>query len=222
MTIKPYVARQGTLNVAKKYVGEKSFTPSNQEDIDRSGCCNSGCCRADNDCCTHWGLKRWFYGIKEYVIDRCLCCTMCGFKHMDEDRTYIEEENSVTTDCACVAFTPSYGGFLHNNPVTGTLCFPLAITMHLLCLPCACCSPHRDDWWLAPHRIKEIEKENDKQYQDEEMDRHRKVLRKFGLKPFEESNAENMSLEELEQLKKSYEIVHSHMMYKIKVHERKF
>lgn len=100
--------------------------------------------KPDEDGCTHWGLTRWVYGIKEYVIDRCICCTMCSFNHMDEDRAYRDDQNGVTTDCFCVGLAPCYGGCLHNNIVTGTLCFPLATTVHLLCLPCACCSPKRD------------------------------------------------------------------------------
>lgn len=105
--------------------------------------------RSDDECCTHWGLKRWVYGIKEYVIDRCLFCTMCGFNPRDEDRAYKEEVFGVTTtsDCCCVGYT-SYCIVCYNNPITSTLCFPLAATMHLLLLPCACCSPtNRDEWY---------------------------------------------------------------------------
>lgn len=133
--IKPYVAKQGALNVPKKYV-----IPSNQEDIGRY----------DDDCCTHWGLKRWFCGIKEYIIDRCLCCTECGFNPTDQDRAWIEYDFS--TDCCCITCSGIYANSpcnccpisLYNNPITGTLCFPLAATMHLCSLPCACCSPNKD------------------------------------------------------------------------------
>jgi hypothetical protein len=105
-----------------------------QEYTDRSGCC-----RSDDDCCIHWGLKRWIYGIKEYIIDRCLCCAMCGFNPMDKDRAYQRDE--YTSDCSCVVLSCC------NNPITGTLCFPLVATIHLLSLPCACCSPNKDEYY---------------------------------------------------------------------------
>jgi hypothetical protein len=105
-------------------------------------CPNSGCCKSDKDCCTHWGLKRWVYGIKEYVIDRCMCCAMCGFNPIDEDRAYhhynVFDEVESTSDC-CVCSGRDYGWY--NNPIIGTLCFPFATTMHLICLPVACCYP---------------------------------------------------------------------------------
>jgi hypothetical protein len=154
----PYVAKQGALKSAKKYVDEKSSIPNNQKNEVKS----------DYECCTHWGLKRWIYGIKEYVIDRCICCTMCGFNHMDEDRAYIIDNKTYgefTTDCGCVASTPYGNGCLHNNPITGTLCFPLAATMHLCCLPCACCSPtNRDEWYGTRSPKKQICEVSSKSY----------------------------------------------------------
>jgi hypothetical protein len=123
----------------------------NQEDSNKS-----------DDHCTHWGLKRWIYGIKEYVIDRCLCCTMCYFDPMDKDRAFNVPGGS-TSDCWCVVWSKSDTSVcLSNNLITGTLCLPLAITMHLLCLPCACCSPtNRDEWYgdHSPERKMYIEKE---------------------------------------------------------------
>lgn len=91
--------------------------------------------RSNDDCCTHWGLKHWFYGIKEYIIDRCLCSAMCDFDPMDKDRAWIH--GTYTTDCCCVC------GNCCDNPISGTLCFPLVATTHLLFLPCACCSSRR-------------------------------------------------------------------------------
>lgn len=74
--------------------------------------------RSDDDCCTHWGLKRWVYGIKEYVIDRCLCCTKCGFNPTDEERGYNENVKGVitTSDCCCIGHT-SFCVACYNNPI---------------------------------------------------------------------------------------------------------
>lgn len=106
---------------------------------------NPGCCQSDDHSCTHLGLKHWIYGIKEYVIDRCLLCTKYGFNPIDEDRAYKDEIHGVTTDCPCVACSPYGAGCLHNNPITGTICFPLATVMHLMCLPFVCCSPNNSN-----------------------------------------------------------------------------
>lgn len=92
-----------------------------------------------NDSCTHWGLKHWVCGIKEYVIDRCMCCTMCSFNSMDEDRTYKNNDYDITSDCCLIACTARYDSCCYNNPIGGTLCFPFAALTHLMCLPCACC-----------------------------------------------------------------------------------
>ena len=107
----------------------------------------------EDEYCTHWGLKRWIYGIKEYIIDRCLCCTMCGFDPMDKDRAYQNDE--FTSDCCCVFQSWC------NNPITGTLCFPLVATTHLLCLSCACSNPNKDDWWYKQSKQKEEKKKKE-------------------------------------------------------------
>ena len=103
--------------------------------------------RSEDECCTHWGLKHWFYGIKEYIIDRCLCCGDCGFDPIDDDRAYIQEEpyRIVTSDCWCVAYvTKPYGA---DNCLTSAVCCPCATLTHLICFPVACCYLAKKDWW---------------------------------------------------------------------------
>lgn len=96
--------------------------------------------------CTHWGLKHWVYGIKEYVIDRCLCCTLCSFNSMDEDRKYTNTDYDMTSDCCLVACSARYETCCYNNPIGGTLCLPLAALTHLMGLPCACCSSTKENF----------------------------------------------------------------------------
>ncbi|MGN6671643.1 MAG: hypothetical protein ACTHJ4_08920 [Candidatus Nucleicultricaceae bacterium] len=120
-----------------------------QENTDKFECCNSRFCRSNKNCCTHWGLKRWFCGIKEYVIDRCVCCgfTDCGFDHIDVDRAYIKEEIGgyiVTTDCWLLKFRDAC--CIQDGWFSGTICFPVAMLTHLMCLPITCCYPNKDDW----------------------------------------------------------------------------
>jgi hypothetical protein len=95
-----------------------------------------------SECCTHWGLKRWCYGIKEYVIDRCLCCAN-DFDEMDDSRAFKEIYKNRTTDCFCIYLTHNIS-YCYNNPITGTLCLPFGILVHLLCIPYVCCSPNKD------------------------------------------------------------------------------
>lgn len=91
---------------------------------------------------TCWGLQRWFYGIKEY-FDRCLCSAGYNFEQMDKSRAFIYKKENITSDCCCVWTCTSIVSF--DNPLTGTLCLPLALTTHLLCLPVACLSCGRGD-----------------------------------------------------------------------------
>jgi hypothetical protein len=108
-----------------------------------SACCNSKCFRSC-ECCTHWGFKRWVYGIKEYVIDRCLCCTMCGFDPIHTDRRYVEftgDRITATTDCILIGIThhvcpESSDKYFYNNPIGGILCLPIASSCHIVA---ACC-----------------------------------------------------------------------------------
>lgn len=93
------------------------------------------------DSCACWGLRHWFYGIKEYVFDRCLFCGRCGFVEMDEDRAFIRQEEQVSSDCCWVCFFP----ISYNNPIAGTLCLPFTALAHLCCLPCACCASRKGD-----------------------------------------------------------------------------
>lgn len=161
---------------------EISIDEEYQASTGRPICCNSGCCRSGDDCCTHWGLKRWVFGIKEYVIDRCLCCGCCGFDLMDGDRTYIKENRYgriLTTDCCFLNFTEnsldlsctdSDGGI---NWVTGSICLPFAALTHLLCLPVACCYSTKDDWWgTEAEHIGEIVKK----HTDERDETYRKSV----------------------------------------------
>lgn len=139
--IKPYGAKQGAAN--------PSITkPSNKEDT----------VRFDDNSCTHWGLKRWADGIKEYVIDRCMGRALDDFNPMDEDRTYRNDEYNLTTNCCCIWFNACCTDCLFNNPIGGTLCFPLAATCHLLLLPTACCYPSKDGKWSGKiHTEKKVE-----------------------------------------------------------------
>lgn len=90
-----------------------------------------------SDC--HWGLTQWFCGIKEYTIDRCLCCAENDFDPRDPDRMFGNDIEKMTTNCWCI-YTWASINCLFNNPIGGLLCLPFAIPMHLLCLPLACCS----------------------------------------------------------------------------------
>lgn len=124
-----------------------------------------GLSEAEN-CCTHWGLKRWVYGIKEYVIDRCLFCTQCNFNPMDEERVYESIDKSFYSDCCCVSLCGQINcdSYFFNNPIGGTLCFPLAATMHLLCLPFACCASNEEDGIFGPtQRRRDAEKKEEEE-----------------------------------------------------------
>lgn len=94
--------------------------------------------------CEHWGLKNWFCGIKEYVFDRCLCYAKYELDPIDRNRTYIDDEKNMSTNCCCIFPAGDCVSECFNNPIGGTLCFPLAATAHLICLPIACCSPNQD------------------------------------------------------------------------------
>lgn len=107
--------------------------------------------------CEHWGLTNWFYGIKEYVVDRCLCYGKYEFDPIDRNRTYIDEEQNMSTNCCCIFLGAHCVNNCFNNPIGGTLCFPLSAVVHLVCLPIACCSPNKD----TGHIIHMLEKEEE-------------------------------------------------------------
>ena len=139
--------------------------------------------RSDDDCCTHWGLKHWFYGIKEYVIDRCLCCGECGFDPIDGDRAYIQETyHIITSDCWCVAYVTKPDGA--DNCLTSTVCCPCSTLTHLICLPVACCYPTKKDWWGTESGDNPtITKLRKKQKKEEERERERERNREDDDRP---------------------------------------
>lgn len=117
--------------------------------------------KEEEKCCSHWGLSRWLYGIKEYR-DRCLLDRK-DFERRDPERAYIVRQSSKpdeimeSSDCC-------YCACLHANSETccvrcagiccvvclmgsdsciecciPTLCCPFATITHILCLPFQCC-----------------------------------------------------------------------------------
>jgi hypothetical protein len=89
----------------------------------------------------HWGFKRWLFGIKEYVIDRCLCCGT-NIDPKDPTRAFSNIDSTETTDCSYLSEVTS----CCNNPVSATLCCPVFTFGHLVCLPVMCCFPTREQW----------------------------------------------------------------------------
>lgn len=137
---------QEKIPLTKKRTTDQGNQEEQSEDIGEPSCCSSTCYECDK-CCTHWGFKRWVYGIKEYIVDRCLCCALpYVLDPIDGDRAYIKENTHetkiVTTDCCFIAHVHNAEGW-----VDGTMCFPFAALTHLTCLPIACCYPTKDDWW---------------------------------------------------------------------------
>ena len=178
------IEEQEIIPLTKKRAANQGNQEKQSEDAGRSGCCNSTCCKGD-DCYTHWGLKRWIYGIKEYVIDRCLCCaTPCVFDTIDGDRTYIKESTHgtsiVTTDCCLVAHSPLCSD-LHGW-IDGTMCFPFAVLTHLISLPIVCCYPTKDDWRGAEAgRIEDcVNKHKDRQRMEAVKPQGQNSQRKMG------------------------------------------
>src|SRR5437868_4766919 len=107
-------------------------------------------------CCDHWGLQHWFCGIKEYVIDRCLCFGKFKFNSKDENKVFESSDKQMYSDCCCVAIF-GFGdceNYVYNNPIGGILCLPFAATMHLLCLPFACCSHKEENAVFGPTQRK--------------------------------------------------------------------
>uniref|UniRef100_A0A6C0CAC5 Uncharacterized protein n=1 Tax=viral metagenome TaxID=1070528 RepID=A0A6C0CAC5_9ZZZZ len=100
--------------------------------------------QSNRSTCEHWGLTNWFCGIKEYVVDRCLCYGKYEFDPIDRNRIYFNEEKNISTNCFCVFPAGDYVNDCFNNPIGGTLCFPVSAITHLICLPIACCSPNQD------------------------------------------------------------------------------
>ena len=108
--------------------------------------------------CEHWGLTNWFNGIKEYVVDRCLCYGKYEFDPIEKNRTYIDNEMNMSTNCCWVFPAAHCANQCFNNPIGGTLCFPFAAAVHLICLPIACCSPNQDTGYKVHTKKKEEEK----------------------------------------------------------------
>ena len=89
----------------------------------------------------HWGLSRWFLGIKEYIVDRCLCCGTTMDAN-DQARAFSNTEKTETTDCSELSETAS----CYNNPVSASLCCPILTVAHLYYLPLMCCYQTRRQW----------------------------------------------------------------------------
>lgn len=100
----------------------------------------------DNTFC--WGPIHWVSGINEYIMDRCICSG--DLIQDDENRGY--KTNNITSDCCCV-----YSAVKHepddikmesecDNLIMGTLCCPLMLVTHLICLPFTCCFCSKESW----------------------------------------------------------------------------
>lgn len=95
--------------------------------------------KPNKELCSHWGLSHWLNGIQEY-FQRCLCC--CSYED-DKEGAYVDyatingqEHVMSTSDCYCSA----------GDPLAGTLCCPVATTVHLLCLPFALCNCSKNQY----------------------------------------------------------------------------
>jgi len=115
---------------------------------------------------SHWGINRWLHGIDEY-INRCICCSLCGFNHSDKNRAYVYNDDSFSSDCCCIIDPYTC---CCNNIITGTICFPLVFLGHILCLSCACCSPNRDMYYgtISPEKQK-LDAQKERLERDEEV-----------------------------------------------------
>jgi hypothetical protein len=122
-----------------------------------------------------WGPIHWLSGIKEYVVDRCLCSANNEFIQDDENRGYVEK--NITTDCCCLFPNAIHKtnsdddsddsddshkkvkipdeldnqpemktGSMCDDPFMGTLCCPCAMISHLICLPFMCCFCNKESW----------------------------------------------------------------------------
>ena len=127
----------------------------------------------EKKCCPHWGLTRWLYGIKEYMIDRCLLGGK-DFNAQDSERAYVlrrqisSEHYEIihSSDCRCCvcadgSYDPTPG---YNKIFTYTLCCPIITMMHMVCLPFQCCYCERDQTLISytpgPSTVTSNTKEN--------------------------------------------------------------
>lgn len=93
----------------------------------------------EKESCSHWGLTRWAFGIKEYTEEmfNCYSSKQWYFDNKTEksysySSSYSRMPEDPTTNCWLEAWTGGYG--------RGSFCCcPCATLIHLCCLPCACC-----------------------------------------------------------------------------------
>lgn len=94
---------------------------------------------------THWGLKHWLFGIKEFIVDRCLCCAR-NMDEKDSTRAFIDPTMGYSTDCCCLVNEEGHIRTWTNNPLGGSICLPFAMVGHVCFLPVMCFFPTRDKW----------------------------------------------------------------------------
>jgi hypothetical protein len=127
----------------------------------------------------HWGLTQWFCGIKEYVIDRCLCCAGNDFNPRDPDRMFAENNIKMSTNCCCVFMcaTVCLGNTcLFDNPIGSLLCLPFALPTHLFFLPCACYSISKETGYKVHILTKEEEEEEKRKKYEERIEEIKKLM----------------------------------------------
>jgi hypothetical protein len=141
---------------------------------------------------SHWGLTSWCNGVQEYIVN-----SYCGCDNIPKkDGAYIirgifsreitGKEN--TSDCACCRLegseTPPY--FCIQNAIGGTICMPLAIVAHVLCLPIMCCYDTREQWDESGCGTSKIYSEDTKEVEKKaEKKAEKEVEKKVSLTRFE-------------------------------------
>jgi hypothetical protein len=111
--------------------------------------------------CSHWGLTRWLYGIKEYAIDRCLLSGK-DFNYRDPERAYVlrreisnqEYEILDSSDCyICVCSDGSPALYGIGGSVQALCCCPCVTMIHMLCLPFQCYYCDRDQTFMYKQSV---------------------------------------------------------------------
>lgn len=82
-----------------------------------------------------WGIERWVYGIKEYLVDRLICGLSDDFDYADPDRYIIRAEDD-TSDCAT---SPMRTESKCMQLCGAIICCPFSVVFHLMICPCICC-----------------------------------------------------------------------------------